>query len=50
VEREKFESMKDEYYQIRGWDVATGFQKRAKLEELSLGAVAEKLENKGLLA
>jgi aldehyde:ferredoxin oxidoreductase len=50
VEREKFEKMKDEYYQIRGWDVATGFQKRAKLEELNLGGVAEKLESEGLLA
>ena len=50
VEREKFEQMKDEYYQIRGWDVPTGFQKRAKLEELGLGGVAEKLAGEGLLA
>ena len=50
VEREKFEKMKDEYYQIRGWDVATGFQKRAKLEQLNLGEVAEKLASEGLLA
>ena len=50
VEREKFERMKDEYYQIRGWDVPTGFQKRAKLEELGLGGVAEKLAGEGLLA
>jgi len=50
VEREKFEQMKDEYYQIRGWDVPTGFQKRAKLEELGLGRVAEKLAGEGLLA
>ena len=50
VEREKFEQMKDEYYQIRGWDVTTGFQKRAKLEELGLGEVAEKLAGDGVLA
>lgn len=50
VEREKFEQMKDEYYHIRGWDMATGFQKRAKLEELGLGEVAEKLKSEGLLA
>lgn len=50
VEREKFEQMKDEYYQIRGWDVPTGFQKRAKLQELGLGGVAEKLAGEGLLA
>ena len=50
VERDKFEQMKDEYYRIRGWDVATGLQERAKLEELNLEWVAEKLESEGLLA
>lgn len=50
VERDKFEQMKDEYYQIRGWDVLTGFQKRAKLEELGLEGVADKLASEGLLA
>ena len=50
VEREKFEQMKDEFYQIRGWDVPTGFQKRAKLEELGLGEIAETLAGEGLLA
>ena len=50
VERDKFEQMKDEYYQIRGWDVLTGFQKRAKLEELGLGGVADTLTGEGLLA
>jgi len=50
VERDKFEQMKDEYYQIRGWDVATGFQKRAKLEELGLGGVADKLAGESRLA
>jgi len=50
VERDKFEQMKDEYYQIRGWDVLTGFQKRAKLEELGLRGVADKLAGEGLLA
>ncbi len=50
VEREKFEQMKDEYYQIRGWDVATGLQKRSKLAELNLEWVAQKLESESLLA
>ncbi|GAG00793.1 unnamed protein product, partial [marine sediment metagenome] len=50
VEREKFEQMKDEYYQIRGLDVATGLQTRAKLKELSLGDIADKLQGEGLLA
>ena len=42
--------MKDEYYQIRGLDVATGLQTRAKLKELSLGDIADKLQGEGLLA
>ena len=50
VERDQFEKMKDEYYQIRGWDVSSGFQTRAKLEELNLGEVADTLQNEGLLA
>jgi aldehyde:ferredoxin oxidoreductase len=50
VERKEFEQMKDEYYQIRGWDVPSGFQRRAKLEELGLGGVADKLAGEGLLA
>ena len=50
VEREKFEQMKDEYYQIRGLDVPTGLQKRDKLEELNLGEIAEVLASESLLA
>ena len=43
VDKQKFEAMKDEYYQLRGWDPKTGLQTRAKLEELGLQAVAEEL-------
>ena len=50
VERDKFEKMKDEYYQLRGWDTATGLQTKAKLEELELQDVAEDLERRGLIA
>ncbi|MFC1999601.1 aldehyde ferredoxin oxidoreductase N-terminal domain-containing protein [Chloroflexota bacterium] len=49
VDREKFERMKDEYYELRRWDVATGLQTRANLEELDLGDVADDLEQRGLL-
>lgn len=49
VDREKFEKMKDEYYQLRGWDIKTGLQTKAKLEELGLNDVAEELETRGLL-
>ncbi|HUT83357.1 MAG TPA: aldehyde ferredoxin oxidoreductase N-terminal domain-containing protein [Thermodesulfobacteriota bacterium] len=36
VDREKFEKMKDEYYQLRGWDIKSGLQTKAKLMELGL--------------
>jgi aldehyde:ferredoxin oxidoreductase len=49
LDREKFESLKDEYYSLREWDVATGLQTRAKLEQLGLGDVADDLEKRGLL-
>ena len=37
LDREKFEQMKDEYYEGRGWDKATGIPTREKLVELGLG-------------
>jgi len=49
VDRDQFEKMKGEFYKIRGWDEASGLQKRAKLEELGLGYVAKTLEREGLL-
>jgi aldehyde:ferredoxin oxidoreductase len=49
VDRGKFEKMKDEYYEIRGWDVKTGLQTRARLAELGLGEVADELDERGLL-
>ncbi|MGB9592960.1 MAG: aldehyde ferredoxin oxidoreductase C-terminal domain-containing protein, partial [Anaerolineae bacterium] len=33
----------DEYYQLRGWDVKTGIPTRAKLRELGLEDVADRL-------
>ena len=49
VDRDKFEQMKDEYYQLRGWDVATGLQTKAKIEELDLHEVGEDLERRRLI-
>ena len=49
VERDKFEKMKSEYYQLRGWDVESGQPTKAKLKELELGDVASDLEKRGLL-
>ena len=50
LDREKFEEVKDEYYSLRGWDVATGLQTRAKLEELGLKDMVGDLERRGLIA
>jgi aldehyde:ferredoxin oxidoreductase len=50
VDRAEFERMKDEYYALRGWDVASGLQTKKKLEELKLGFVAGEMERLGLLA
>ena len=44
------EPMLDEYYRIRGWDVATGLPKRERLERLGLGDIADALEAMGKLA
>ena len=47
VDRQEFEKMKDEYYQLRGWDVATGLQTKAKLKELGLQDIAQDLAPRG---
>jgi aldehyde:ferredoxin oxidoreductase len=49
VDREQFEKMKGEFYKIRGWDVPSGLQKKARLDELGLGYVAKTLEGEGLI-
>jgi len=49
VDREGFEKLKDEYYQLRQWDVASGVQKKSTLEELGLRDIAGELEQRGLV-
>ena len=48
VDKDKFESMRDEYYSYRGWDVRSGLQTSSKLEQLGLKDVAEDLLKRGL--
>jgi len=48
VDRGQFELMKDEYYRLRGWDVATGLQTESKLTELGLADVARELRKVNL--
>ena len=49
IDRAEFERMKDEYYELRRWDVATGLQARSTLESLGLTEVADDLERRGLM-
>ncbi len=49
LNREKFEKMKDEFYELRGWDIKTGFQTKAKLRKLELHDIIEDLEKRGLV-
>jgi aldehyde:ferredoxin oxidoreductase len=49
VNMERFEKMKDEYYQLRGWDVASGLQTKAKLKELGLKDIMEGLARRELI-
>lgn len=40
VDRGMFEKMKDEYYELRGWDIKTGIPDKHKLEELGLREIS----------
>ena len=46
VDREKFEQLKDEYYELRGWDVPTGLLKKDTLKKLELEDIIETLAGK----
>jgi aldehyde:ferredoxin oxidoreductase len=49
VDRDDFEKLKDEYYELRGWDVASGLPTEAKLAELGLQDIAGDLKGRGLV-
>lgn len=49
VDKNRFESMRDEYYGYRGWDVPTGLQTISNLKQLQLEDVAEDLARRGLV-
>jgi aldehyde:ferredoxin oxidoreductase len=44
VKRDRFEKMKDEFYELRGWDVATGLPTETRLKELDLGDISEAMK------
>jgi len=43
LDRAKWEALKDRYYELRGWDIATGHPTREKLESLGMKDVADRL-------
>jgi aldehyde:ferredoxin oxidoreductase len=49
LDRDGFEKMKDEYYQLRGWDVASGLQNKDRLKELKLEFVQDTLDGLGII-
>ncbi len=48
-DRQDFEKLKDEYYELRGWDVETGLPKKETLKDFDLEDIAEGLAGRGLL-
>ena len=49
IDEDKFAVMVDNFYELHGWDKATGWPTRATLEELDLKDVADELEAEGKL-
>jgi len=50
VDRKEYERMRDEYYQLRGWDAPTGLQTRETLTNLKLDDIVEEMQNRNLIA
>lgn len=46
LEKDKFEQMRDEYYELRGWDVPTGLLKKETLKKNTLPDIIETLKEK----
>jgi aldehyde:ferredoxin oxidoreductase len=49
IERDKFEMMMDEYYEIRNWDIQSGLQKEETLRKLGLTDIISDLKKKKLV-
>lgn len=49
LDRKKYEDMRDEYYQLRGWDTSTGLQTAQALEALDMGDIVGELKERELL-
>jgi len=49
LEKDQWNAMLDEYYELQGWDKKTGWQTEEGLERLGLRDVAERLKQQGRL-
>jgi aldehyde:ferredoxin oxidoreductase len=49
LEKSRFVQSLDEFYHLRGWDIATGWPTESKLKSLSLSAIALELKKLGRL-
>ncbi len=49
LDRKKYEDMRDEYYDLRGWDRETGLQKEETLYRLNMQDLADDLTKEGRL-
>jgi aldehyde:ferredoxin oxidoreductase len=50
LDREKFEAMRQEFYELRGWDAKTGLQKSRTLERLGLSDIIPEMKTRRLIA
>ena len=46
VERDRFEKMKEEFYNLRGWDVATGLPTETNLKALDLADISKAMKER----
>ena len=49
IDKDRFEEFKTRFYELQGWDTASGFPTRGTLAGMGLGYVADELEAQGKL-
>ncbi len=49
IDRQEFETLKDEYYELRGWDVESGLPKADTLQQFDMNDIADDLNERELV-
>ena len=49
LDRNGFEELKSDYYQLRGWDIETGYPTSTRLRALGLSDIIGDLQKHGLI-